>query len=36
MNRVDPEDIVREPPEIPAPVAQIIRRLSSESAAADA
>ena len=32
----DPENIVKEPPEIPAPVAQIIRRLSSESGAAGA
>lgn len=33
LNRSDPEDIVREPPEIPAPVAQIIRRLSDSAAA---
>jgi hypothetical protein len=36
MGRSDPEDIVKEPPEIPTPVAQIIRRLSSDSAAAGA
>lgn len=34
LGRSDPEDIVKEPPEIPAPVAQIIRRLSADSAAA--
>jgi hypothetical protein len=34
MERNDPEDIVKEPPEISAPVAQIIRRLSD--AASDA
>jgi hypothetical protein len=28
LERGDPEDIVKEPPEISAPVAQIIRRLS--------
>ena len=28
LGRGDPEDIVKEPPEISAPVAQIIRRLS--------
>jgi len=33
LNRTDPEDIVREPPEIPTPVAQIIRRLSDSAAA---
>ena len=36
MERTDPEDVVKEPPEISAPVAQIIRRLSSESGAAGA
>jgi len=34
LDRSDPEDIVKEPPEISAPVAQIIRRLSD--AASDA
>jgi hypothetical protein len=34
LERSDPEDIVKEPPEISAPVAQIIRRLSD--AASDA
>ena len=33
LNRSDPEDIVREPPVIPTPVAQIIRRLSDSAAA---
>jgi hypothetical protein len=35
LGRGDPEDIVKEPPEISAPVAQIIRRLS-DAAASDA
>lgn len=35
LERSDPEDIVKEPPEISAPVAQIIRRLS-DVAASDA
>jgi hypothetical protein len=35
LERSDPEDIVKEPPEISAPVAQIIRRLS-DAAASDA
>jgi hypothetical protein len=34
LERTDPEDIVKEPPEVSAPVAQIIRRLSD--AASDA
>jgi hypothetical protein len=34
LERTDPEDVVKEPPEISAPVAQIIRRLSD--AASDA
>jgi len=33
MNRTDPEDVVKEPPEISAPVAQIIRRLSDSGTA---
>jgi chromosome segregation ATPase len=33
MNRSDREDIVKEPPEANAPVAQVVRRLSGESAA---
>jgi hypothetical protein len=36
LGRGDPEDIVKEPPEISAPVAQIIRRLSDSAAASDA
>jgi hypothetical protein len=36
LERGDPEDIVKEPPEISAPVAQIIRRLSDSAAASDA
>jgi hypothetical protein len=36
LGRGDPEDIVKEPPEISAPVAQIIRRLSDAAAASDA
>jgi len=36
LGRGDPEDIVKEPPEISAPVAQIIRRLSDSVAASDA
>jgi hypothetical protein len=36
LERSDPEDIVKEPPEISAPVAQIIRRLSDSAAASDA
>jgi hypothetical protein len=36
FGRGDPEDIVKEPPEISAPVAQIIRRLSDSAAASDA
>jgi hypothetical protein len=36
LSRGDPEDIVKEPPEISAPVAQIIRRLSDAAAASDA
>jgi hypothetical protein len=36
LGRGDPDDIVKEPPEISAPVAQIIRRLSDSAAASDA
>ena len=36
LGRGDPENIVKEPPEISAPVAQIIRRLSDAAAASDA
>lgn len=36
LGRSDPEGIVKEPPEISAPVAQIIRRLSDSVAASDA
>jgi hypothetical protein len=36
LGRSDPEDIVKEPPEVSAPVAQIIRRLSDSAAASDA
>jgi hypothetical protein len=36
LGRGDPENIVKEPPEISAPVAQIIRRLSDSAAASDA
>jgi hypothetical protein len=36
FGRGDPEDIVKEPPEISAPVAQIIRRLSDSAVASDA
>jgi hypothetical protein len=36
LGRSDPEGIVKEPPEISAPVAQIIRRLSDSAAASDA
>jgi hypothetical protein len=36
LERSDPQDIVKEPPEVSAPVAQIIRRLSDTAAASDA
>jgi hypothetical protein len=36
LERTDAEDIVKEPPEVSAPVAQIIRRLSDSAAASDA
>jgi len=36
LGRGDPEGIVKEPPEISAPVAQIIRRLTDSVAASDA
>lgn len=36
LGRGDPEEIVKEPPEISTPVAQIIRRLSDSAAASDA
>jgi hypothetical protein len=36
LERGNPDDVVKEPPEISAPVAQIIRRLSDSAAASDA
>jgi hypothetical protein len=36
LGRGDPDEIVKEPPEVSAPVAQIIRRLSDSVAASDA
>jgi hypothetical protein len=35
LGRGDPDEIVKEPPEVSAPVAQIIRRLSDSAAASD-
>ena len=36
LERGNPDDVVKEPPEISSPVAQIIRRLSDSAAASDA